>query len=253
MRKIALYMEVPTAHLDDLHPLIDGHFCIASTCLKDAGYFQWYKDFSRNHPRDCNLILDNGAHEEGTPVSNTTLFNIAQEIQPNMVFAPDILEDRKETLALGKEFIALHKEYEPNWKIGLVPQGEDDEDLHRCYEEMFMLHRANPHIVSCIGLSLMDNRANLINTILNHHGSLAPVDHHMLGLRNLEEIPLWPKQIVAMDTVKPFKAAHFDKKIEEDCRGLGKWNSKWKFEDSQERYLCYRNICVLHKHLSREE
>ena len=244
MRKIKLYMEVPTNHLDELHPLIDGHFCIASKCLTDPRYFEWFK----NRPKDSKVMLDNGTYEEGAPVSCDELIEIAKAIQPHVVFAPDILFDGYATWDLSVEFYRRSEEMGAFWKVGFIPQGTSTEDLLQSYTVMaqYLLIKDKG---DWLALAFGHDRLSLMAAITQQHRSLAPLPHHMLGLQNLDEIKHWPEWAVSMDTVKPLKAAWHGYQMESCPRGLGKWDPGWELSPIG-MALTYRNIAVLQKHLT---
>jgi hypothetical protein len=86
LNKIKFLTEVPTAYLDVLDPVIDGHFCIASECLKDEAYYNWYINHS-------SIMLDNGMFEEGKPMEGRDLAAIADALKPKLVWAPDQVGD----------------------------------------------------------------------------------------------------------------------------------------------------------------
>lgn len=242
MQKIALFMEVPTAHLDDLSLVLDGHFVIASRCLSHPEYLKWYEQ----NAGKVRVMLDNGTHEDRKPVSVLELYTLAERVQPDVVFAPDILYDADETLRLSHQFMDLSDRHNAPWQVAIVPQGKDLNSLLRCYEEAWDLLQGD----GLIGLSLMDNRSEFVDGIIEKYGGLLNCPHHMLGLRTLTEIPDWPEGIVSMDTVKPLKAAYHRLNLEDCPRGLGVWDTSWKLDDAQ-MGRCYRNIARLHQALTR--
>lgn len=245
MSKIHLLMEVPTVLLDDLDLHIDGHFCIASTCLEDPRYYSWFK----NRPSALlrPMMLDNGTHEKREPVSIDDLIEIAQATKPQVVFAPDILFDAYATMKLSEEFFCKSQELNMPWRVAFIPQGKDEDDLLNCYFSMTAYLLRQP-AVHWIGMSLMDNRENFTDRILGLAKTLAPLPHHMLGLRTLDEIASWPAGILSMDTVKPIKAAYHNLTIEQCRRGMGCWQSEWEFTPEQIE-LCKSNINTLNSYL----
>lgn len=238
--KIEFFTEVPTAYLDKLTDVIDGHFCIATECLKDPEYYAWYK----NRPRNVEVMLDNGMFEEGKPLSPAQLFDIASEIRPNIVFAPDQVGNRVKTFKMTYEFIEMCEKYHVSWNVGVIPQGESPQDIVLCHNDMIQhLDFAGP-----IGISFLNNRENVCNILTCNDFWSDYHKYHFLGLYNVDEIRTWPARIASMDSIKPFKAAMHGHLVEDCPRGLGKWNTQITVDDEA---LMYRNIAVMHKALSR--
>lgn len=254
MNKILFLTEVPTAHLDELHPLIDGHFCIASECLKDPAYFEWYK----NRPKNASVMLDNGMFEEGKPLSVDELFELCEAIQPNVVFAPDQVGDKVTTLEMSKEFHRKVREAKKPWNVAFIPQGANPVDIAHCYYNMasFLYHDKKDHedtTPPIIGISFLNDRPKVIAEIQREYKTLAPVWHHFLGMYGLDEIKTWPQGVYSCDTIKPFKAAFHGYTLEDCPRGLGKWDTSMQLElEDYPRYtLMYRNIARMHQALTR--
>ena len=239
MKKIMLSMEVPVSHMEDVNPLLDLHFIIASNLKRDFEYLKKYKslDSFDNKLR----MLDNGMYEEGEPLSVEELIHYAKEIDADIVFAPDQHPDKALTLDLTKEFIAKSKEAKGSWKIGAIPQGKNVEEVLESYYTIAELDE-----VYVIGLSFLNDRNRLVETLVKEN-RWSYKWHHMLGLYNLKEIANWPYFITSMDTVKPIKAAQYTTFLEDCPRGLGKWNSSWKIQNKE---ILFRNIAKLHQALS---
>jgi len=241
--KIKFYTEVPTRHLDELTPAIDGHFAIASECLKDPEYFNWYKNY------DGRIILDNGMFEEGKPLDIDTLYYIADEIRPEVVFAPDQVGDSVKTIGMTEKFI--HKCFTRNapWKVGVIPQGPTPHDVVHCHNLMV----EEFEFEGPVGISFLNSRREIVK-IMNKEDAWDPThDYHFLGLYDLDEIKTWPKCVTSMDTIKPFKAAYYGHDLEVCPRGLGKWNTEMNFHEgglASERLL-YRNYAKMHVALTR--
>lgn len=246
--KFELAMEVPTEYLDRVAGLIDWHFVIATECLKDAKYFNWY----RKREPGVRIMLDNGMFEEGAPISSTKLYAIAQELQPDVVFAPDQVGDMKKTLAMTREFIDMS--INDPWHIGFIPQGDSPEQVVECFEEfiaqgLFDLVNQTP----VVGLSFLNDRREVVR-LMQQKGYFQYPDiwYHMLGLYSLGEIQSWPSSIRTMDTVKPFKAAYYGYEIKDCPRGLGKWDTHMVFPiESRCLPLLYRNIAATHIALTK--
>ena len=244
-KKIELGLEIPTAHLNDLVGTIDWYFCIATECLKDPAYFQWHTTRA-NH---THVMLDNGMYEEGSPMAIDTLLDIVEAMEPEIVFAPDQVGDRKLTIELTEEF--EHKFYErrldANTHIGVIPQGQDANDIVDCFEYFLSHGFVSPS--SPVGISFLNDRHAVIRELQNrYHFNNPHIWWHFLGLYNLDEISSWPSTIRSMDTVKPIKGAAYGHDLASTPRGLGKWSTKMVVEDEA---LMFRNIATLHQTLTR--
>lgn len=215
--RVLFASEIPTAHLDEIHPMIDIHFVIATECIKDQAYFDWYC----NRPRDAKVILDNGMFEEGKPMNTEDLISVAKAIKPEVVFAPDVVGDRYLTMAMTEEFIALSNQIGASWEVGVIPQGKDVEDIVSCYN--FFIHCTKFN--GPIGISFLNDRKAFVKYMSEHKYWYTHHWHHFLGMYDVYEIPTWPKCVKSMDTIKPFKAAMRGIKLDSCPRGLGIWNT----------------------------
>lgn len=245
--KILFYTEVPTAHLDELHPLIDGHFVIATECLKDQKYLDWYL----NRPRDCRIMLDNGMFEEGHPLEVNTLLNLACQLHPDVVFAPDQVGDRYRTLDMSAEFIRKATAQGYDGRIGLIPQGATAEEVSSSYTDLCDL--ADKYSLSVVfGISFLNDRPKVIECIQANGGFSEYDDHHFLGMYDLSEIASWPDCVVSCDTIKPFKSAFHGHRLETCPRGLGKWNTSMVIDPSSPvSCIMHQNIAKMHRALTR--
>ena len=243
MNKIKFLTEVPTAYLNDLDPVIDGHFCIASECLKDEAYYEWYKA----NPPD---MLDNGMFEEGHPLSVDALFTIASNVNPKLVWAPDQVGDMHGTIATSVEFLVKSLDAKAPWQVGFIPQGANPTEVACCYYKMAAILR-QVYAKPLVGISFLNDRPKVLEEINSLGGLFHDTDLHFLGMYNLEEIKGWPKQVVSCDTIKPFKAAYYRHELHNCPRGLGKWNTNMELHMPDQTILMYRNLAVMHKALGR--
>jgi len=232
-------MEVPTSDWDfarEVEQLTDISFVIATECLKNSCYLNFYKTLKTQEKK--LIILDNGMYEENRPLDGKTFKEIALEIQADVVFAPDQLFFMNATIDLTQEFLEISKG--TPYRVGVIPQGQTLEEWWQCYE--FMVNHFK--FDGPIGLSFLNDRPTFLKT---YGHKFVRRWHHMLGLRHLDEIRTWPmKDLLSLDTVKPIKAAYFGYKLEECPRGLGKWSSYWELSPAQ-KSLVYRNIALLRK------
>lgn len=240
--KILFATEVPTAHLDEIHPLIDWHFCIATECLKDPDYLAWYV----NRPKDCKVMLDNGMFEEGAPLSPEALIDVALQIEPDIVFAPDQVGHMRKTISMTESFIRLCDAIDAKWQVGVIPQGKDATQVVHCHDRMLReLEFTGP-----IGISFLNDRKEVIRIMNLRGGWREDRWYHFLGMYHLDEIETWPKAVRSMDTIKPFKAAMYGHELYECPRGLGKWNTTIRMPDENKDLMRF-NYQVMHKALER--
>jgi len=239
MYKYSLSLEAPFELLAIIDPLVDFHFCIATEAIKDSRYLEFFRDSEKP------VMLDNGTYEEGFPLSPEELFDVAKEIRPQIVWAPDYWNDSKKTLEKSMSFIALS---ERKWQVGVIPQGRTVEEL---WESAYSFRACN-----IFGFSFKHPRAELIEALQASRFFTQPhVLHvHMLGIRHIEEVLSWPigHFDISTDTSKAVKASIFEHKIEDCPRGLGKWhNLNWTKTPPDFYKLLYRNIAKLHTALTR--
>jgi len=232
MAKIRMSLEVPIAHLEETEKLVDFHFCIASIAAEHPDYFEYYRDEAAEP--GSFVMLDNGAYEahagDGLVMSPMELYELADELKPHLVWAPDVLFERKETERLAKEFVDICTRRGHNWQIGFIPQGET-------LMEMLVSCDSAPHH-HWLGLSFLNPRLAVLAELC---GKLTkPL--HMLGLRSLEEIKYWPRMPLTMDTSKPIKAALVGEELATLGRGRGLLLPDDVIED---RELMIRNIQAL--------
>ena len=90
---IDLAMEIPQVLYEELAPLCDFDFCLAQEVLASEKYSELYTQVGKNHGLSREVIMDNGFHELGRPLSVPELVDAAERINPNYVIAPDMIDD----------------------------------------------------------------------------------------------------------------------------------------------------------------
>jgi hypothetical protein len=104
--------------------------------------------------QSSTVYLDNGAHEGEFKGIDWYLEQI-EKINPDVVFAPDVINDPAESFRLTNEFIdrVLEKYYGVGipFKIAAVPHGNDPAEYAKYYDQ-FLKNTA----VSMIGISYLD-------------------------------------------------------------------------------------------------
>jgi len=94
-----LSMEIPTAHLADLSPLVDIDFLIPHK-LEDKRY----RDFYAARP-NVECIMDNGFHELGKPIDLIALLTYYDMMQPDFLISPDRLDDVSWTMDQARDIV----------------------------------------------------------------------------------------------------------------------------------------------------
>jgi len=248
LNKISFFTEVPTAHLEELDNVIDGHFCISSYCLQDPVYYDYYARHKTNKP----VMLDNGMFEDGHPISIEHLLAITKAIKPQVVFAPDQVGDAVLTKEMSVNFFhRCANDVDCKFSsIAFIPQGSDALEVAVSYGQMYQWLRRQGIQYPIIGISFLNDRDEVLQCINELYGGLFDTYHHFLGLYHIDEIKRWPKEIYSMDTIKPFKAAYYGHKIEDCPRGTGKWTTDMELVE-EHKALLYRNIAKMHTTLTR--
>jgi len=109
------------------------HLVLTKRCLEDAIYMDFYR---RCRLEGDFLILDNSAAEDKTAVEGSSMMDIAEELRPDIVVAPDVIYTKTETLARTGSFLAKYKSDldVSGIKVMAVPQGTTSEEWYNCYE-----------------------------------------------------------------------------------------------------------------------
>jgi len=120
---------VPPAHLY-LSDLGDYDFCLAHLALKDANYKQFFIDRKK---QGRTVYMDNGVWERGVPIESEQMIELALEIQPDYVYAPDYMNDMYKTI-LSVGFFGRKANRTPGFtsKIIGVAQGSNFKEWFIC-------------------------------------------------------------------------------------------------------------------------
>jgi hypothetical protein len=98
-----LASEVPASLLHEswYKRMTDYDFVIASHCLQNNEYYQYYCQ-----PRgERELYLDNGAFENGKSIDVPKYLEIIKNLSPNVVVLPDVVNDCFTTVMASKSFL----------------------------------------------------------------------------------------------------------------------------------------------------
>lgn len=137
----------PMPNLDLMDLGTAGHFCLAHLYLTDEDYRSHFLHI-RQRPNSF-ILLDNGAAEHSL-VSEKVLLDIVEELKPDEVIAPDVLNNYEETIYNLHSFIAgmQHKNLLQHTNIFFCPQGDNMEEWMKAY-----IHGLETPEVATIGLS----------------------------------------------------------------------------------------------------
>src|SRR5690242_8773778 len=89
-----LAMEIPQAHLEEFSRLTDVDFVLAHLVLTNKEYAEFYQDRSKAGRR---VVLDNGMHETGKPLTVPELIEACRRVHPSVVIPPDEIGNAKFT------------------------------------------------------------------------------------------------------------------------------------------------------------
>ena len=126
----------------------DWYFALCHHYVQNKEYRQYFLDLRKSKP-DAFILLDNGAAEHSL-VTQEMLLDAVQELQPTEVISPDVLFNRKQTLANLDSFIAemSKRRLLDKTNIFACPQGSSKQEWLDCYSKM-----AFYPLVKTIGLS----------------------------------------------------------------------------------------------------
>jgi hypothetical protein len=211
-------MEIPKFWLKSLSPLCDGDFALAQLVLNDKTYEEFYKEQSR---LGRFVVLDNGFHELGHPLSPMELVEAATRINPTIVIAPDKLGDQRFGL---EQFFETLKVMPPQFGVGLCLAGVSPAER----AEMFM--KTTQHC-KMLCLPFKENRFEWFCDLLVKIPKYIqwPPRIHLLGVNELWELKAFRDKFdelgiastrTSVDTQKPIKWGIHRKRISTDIATL---------------------------------
>jgi len=114
---------------------------LAQLYRDNATYRKYYLD---QRSRWDYMVLDNG-EAEGAQISSQELYDIAAELIPTVVIAPDTFRNRKETLRKTVEFITKYHYLLEQIGVDImgVPQGETPHDFLASFAALQSLSEVN--------------------------------------------------------------------------------------------------------------
>jgi hypothetical protein len=215
-----LGLELPTAMLREFSPLTDYDFALAQHVLDSEKYRE---HFMRARDEGRFVLMDNGVHETGHPLSAAELLQAADMIKPSVVIAPDVIGDYEATHRGFEEAVELMAGKYP---LGLCLQG-------RTREQRTRLFHATYQKIAMLALPYRFERLTWIQELTETFPFIKwPPRIHLMGVKSFTELMMFRTQFemlrvsqsrVTVDTAKPLKAAMAGrrfKSIDEDIRGL---------------------------------
>jgi hypothetical protein len=245
-----LYAEIPKFWLKTLSPLFDGDFALAQLVLEDTVYADFYAGQSAS---GRFVILDNGFHELGHPLSPAELTRAADLIHPSVVIAPDKLGDYRFTLDSVFEMRdILPQQYD----IGAVLCGVSPAER----ADFFM--KSNK-VCKMLCLPFRENRFEWFCDLMEKIPKYIqwPPRLHLLGVNELWELKAFrdkfeeegiPSRRVSVDTSKMIKFGILHQRLSTEMnslRGTGRLSELEKKADSTCMTDVLYNIAFLRKYL----
>lgn len=144
---------VPANHLE-LSELGDFDFCLAHIALKNEGYKQF---FIKRVQDGREVYLDNGVWELGKPLDAETMIELAVEMQPTYVYAPDYMNDAIQTIQAACAFGELSQKH-PDFRARIicVSQGRTCNEWYDCVRKFAGLPYSTCHTIAINTLFIDD-------------------------------------------------------------------------------------------------
>jgi len=144
---------VPASNLD-LSFAGDFYFCLAHLALQDPEYKRFFIDRVKE---GREVYLDNGVWETGTPIEETSMIELAIEMQPAYVYAPDYMNDFQSTVEATISFGDRASNTRGfNSKIIGVMQGNTMQEWIKCALVLSKLPENICHTIAVNTLFLQD-------------------------------------------------------------------------------------------------
>lgn len=236
-------VELPVKYLE-LSFEFDFDFVIASTCLENPTYLDYY--LKRRRKRFT--ILDNGAFETGEAIDDITYINLAHKLLPDVLVIPDVIKNPKETLIRYNKFQRLWSSQQvqiPNVQLMGVLQAGANID----YADILVNQYLSTG-VEWIGIPYASGLDRY--QLIKKHPEWKNV--HILGLPHLSEVfsLLTLPNVKSIDSSLPVKASMDKKELLEHMAAATYASSN---ETKIEEYLLrknlrqFKNICSGYGHI----
>jgi hypothetical protein len=196
-----LALECPTALLDRVQPLADFDFVLSHLYLQDPVYRSYYLASPRYK------VLDNSVNELLSPLSLSSILEVANQLKPDLIVPPDFLGDSEKTIDSVRQCMSKVRQ------DGILPvlQGSGHEDIEACAFQLLSTEGLNfscvaiPYDIDCLRTSSLENMAKSRSYFVDFITQNLDVDIHLLGLTTLEEISSYSdlSEITGIDTGSP--------------------------------------------------
>lgn len=180
----------------------DYHLVLTQYYRKIDKYRNYYLDI-RKQPGHF-IILDNGAAELTESAIEKNVIEVAFELRPNVLVAPDVVHDMSKTLLRTLDFIGSYAYmlHSRDISIMAVPQGETKEEWLECFNVF-----NNSDQVHWLGISMFydkmfGGRVNVLDSIKD----IVKKPCHLLGMWNNPFKLAFEKAypyVQGVDTAKP--------------------------------------------------
>jgi len=244
-----LALEIPLTHLEEFSKVTDVDFALAHMVLNDKVYAEFY---SEQRKRQRRVILDNGMHELGKPLSVGEIIEAARRINPSVVCPPDKLGDAAFTYA---GFDELRKHASCIWDPMLIIQGET-------FADRIALFNHGRNHSNTLALPFREPRTTWLKELVAATPKQIawPRHLHLFGVNELNELNWfsrfceglhWDAAALTVDTGKPIKWAVARKRMDEvgSLRGGGPLDHTAKLTIEQ-RLTALFNIAYMRRHMA---
>jgi hypothetical protein len=246
---------VPTVALEGMSTLLDYDFVLAQEVLRDSAYAAFY---AKQKAKGRFVLLDNGFHELGKPLSVPELIEACKLALPSVVVAPDELGKPKETLqqydlmrkALGSAGLP------DRVGVAVVMQGNDFTERASFFETV-------RHTCDILCLPFKADRISWFLELLERIPVTTqwPPRIHLLGMKSFTELKLWKAMQydvqrlatrLSFDTTKPLKYGILKQKLsdvkDDELRGKPGWPKAPCTELNFEQWLLiYHNLAYIRR------
>jgi hypothetical protein len=201
-----LSIELPTKYLAYFSRLTDLDFCLAQVALQDAEYAKF---FNAQAKAGRMVILDNGFHEMGRPLSVPELEKAVELVEPSFVVAPDAIGKPVETFDWFEQMEKRMRDH-PSTRLAAVVVGLDSQ------ERAAYFNNVAPRC-AMLCLPYREPRRTWFTELLEQFPRPRwPEYLHLLGMNEFEEVNWfkrffiingleWGPHCVSVDTAKPLK------------------------------------------------
>lgn len=245
-----LMAEIPTRHLAEFSPLMDGDFALAHLVLENKQYEEFYREQSK---AGRLVILDNSMHELPAPLSAGEILEAANRIKPSFVIPPDKLGDVKFTY--GQFEITRKENLRHGHRLAVVLCGSNSAERNMFYQN-------TRQYVDMVCLPYREPRLEWFQELVGSTPKHVPWPPfiHLLGVSTLDELHVfnqvldlmhWPRQNRSCDTNKMVKWGLKNKTINalESLRGAGPLDFNCELDLSQKLTTLW-NIAYIRKFLN---